>query len=93
VESFLVVLDAHPDLRPLGQRLDIMRWGHAMVRPRPGFIWGTARRRAAEPLRGIHFAHCDLSGLALFEEAFHHGLRAAEEVLVGLNLPLAERFI
>ena len=77
----------HPDLRPLVQRLDIMRWGHAMVRPRPGFIWGAARRRAARPFRGIHFAHCDLSGLALFEEAFHHGLRAAEEVLAETGDP------
>jgi hypothetical protein len=35
-------------------------------------------------------AHSDLSGLALFEEALHHGLRAAEEVLVGLD-PSRER--
>ena len=72
---------AHPEIRALTERLDVMRWGHAMVRARPGFIWGAARRKAAEPLRGIHFAHTDLSGIALFEEAFHHGLRAADEVL------------
>jgi hypothetical protein len=29
----------------------------------------------------IHFAHSDLSGMSLFEEAFHQGLRAAREVL------------
>jgi hypothetical protein len=52
-----------------------------MVRPRTGFIWGGARRRAIEPYRGIHFAHSDLSGIALFEEAFYQGLRAADEVL------------
>ena len=40
-----------------------------------------ARREAARPWRGIHFAHSDLSGLALFEEAFYHGTRAADEVL------------
>ena len=28
----------------------------------------------------VHFAHTDLSGIALFEEAFDHGLRAAREV-------------
>jgi hypothetical protein len=33
------------------------------------------------PWRGIHFAHSELSGMALFEEAFYHGVRAAEEVL------------
>jgi hypothetical protein len=30
----------------------------------------------------VHFAHTDLSGLALFEEAFWHGRRAAAEILV-----------
>jgi glycine/D-amino acid oxidase-like deaminating enzyme len=72
---------AHADIRQLTKRLDVMRWGHAMVRPRPGFLWGTARGKAAAPYRAVHFAHSDLSGLALFEEAFYHGLRAAEEVL------------
>ena len=72
---------AHPDIRALTERLDVMRWGHAMIRPRPGFMWGGARRAATAPYRGIHFANTDLSGVALFEEAFYHGIRAAEEVL------------
>ena len=71
----------HPDIRTLAERLDVMRWGHAMIRPRPGFVWSEARRKAAAPYRGIHFAHTDLSGVALFEEAFYHGTRAAEEAL------------
>jgi hypothetical protein len=71
----------HGDIRKLTERLDVMRWGHAMVRPRPGFVWGGARREAARPYRGVYFAHSDLSGMALFEEAFYHGVRAAEEVL------------
>ncbi len=72
---------AHRELGSLVDRLDVMRWGHAMIRPRPGFLWGAARRKAAEVYRGIHFANTDLSGVALLEEAFYHGLRAAEEVL------------
>lgn len=72
---------AHPDLRALTERIDVMRWGHAMIRPRPNFVWSEARRRAAQPHRGIHFANTDLSGVALFEEALYHGVRAAEEVL------------
>jgi hypothetical protein len=65
-----------------------MRWGHAMIRPRPDFIHGGARAAAQRPFRSVHFAHTDLSGLALFEEAFDHGLRAAEEVLAarGMNV-------
>jgi protoporphyrinogen oxidase len=80
---------AHPDLRDLTERLDLMRWGHAMIRPRPGFIWGQARREAAKPYRHIHFAHSDLSGIPLFEEAFDQGLRAAEEVLAAFNVKSA----
>jgi protoporphyrinogen oxidase len=72
---------AHPDIRDLTDRLDVMRWGHAMVRPGPGFLWSEERRTAQRPEHGIHFAHTDLSGVALFEEAFFHGVRAAEEVL------------
>jgi phytoene dehydrogenase-like protein len=78
---------AHPEIRDLCTRLDVMRWGHAMIRPRPGFMRSKALRDAAVPFRGVHFAHADLSGVALFEEAFDHGLRAAEEVLAVRGLP------
>ncbi len=77
---------AHPEIRTLVKRLDVMRWGHAMIRPRPNFIWSGARALAAEPFRGIHFAHTDLSGVPLFEEAFDHGLRAAEEILTARGI-------
>lgn len=71
----------HPEIRSLVTRLDVFRWGHAMIRPRPGFITSRQRREAAQPDGRIHFANTDLSGIALFEEAFDHGLRAADEVL------------
>lgn len=76
---------AHPDIRELATRLDVVRWGHAMVRPSPGFVFGGARTAAAKPVQGIHFAHTDLSSVALFEEAFHHGTRAADEALSALR--------
>jgi hypothetical protein len=72
---------AHRDIHSLTERIDVMRWGHAMISPRPNFIWSGARQKAAEAYRNIHFAHSDLSGVALFEEAFYHGLRAAGEIL------------
>lgn len=71
----------HPRIRQETRRLDVMLWGHAMVRPTPGLIWGDARRRAAEPHGPIVFAHSDLSGLSIFEEAQYWGVRAAERVL------------
>lgn len=76
---------AHPDIRNLVERLDVMRWGHAMIRPRTGFMWGQARREGAKPYRSIHFAHSELSGVALFEEAFDVGLRVADKVLKELQ--------
>lgn len=78
---------AHPDLEAHVTRVDVMRWAHAMVRPRPGFMFSQALRQAREPFQNIHFAHSDLSGFALFEEAQDHGLRAAEEVLAALGKP------
>jgi glycine/D-amino acid oxidase-like deaminating enzyme len=78
--AFADMSRAHPDIRELVERLDVMRWGHAMIRPRTGFMWGQARRDGAKPFRSIHFAHSELSGVALFEEAFDVGLRVADEV-------------
>ncbi len=80
---------AHPDIRSVATRVDVARWGHAMVRPRPGFFFGGAREAAAKAFSGVHFANTDLSGVALFEEAFYHGVRAADEVLAAIreNVP------
>lgn len=72
---------AHPTLGELTERIDVMRWGHAMISPRTGFMFSGARDAASKPYRNIHFAHSDLSGLALFEEAFYQGTRAATEIL------------
>jgi hypothetical protein len=73
----------HPEIRELVRNIDIMRWGHAMVRPRPGFIWGETRRRFARPTGRIHFAHSDLSGFSIFEEAQYRGVMGAQWVLEG----------
>jgi hypothetical protein len=73
---------AHPELRRDLDRVELWRWGHAMVAPRPGFLEGGRRlARRAAPLGRVHPAHTDISGIALFEEAFFHGTRAAAEVL------------
>ena len=72
---------AHKDIRELTTRIDVMRWGHAMISPRPNFIWSGVREEAEKPFKNIHFAHSDLSGVALFEEAFYHGLRVANEII------------
>jgi len=72
---------AHPGLGDLVERVDVYLWGHAMVRPRPGFCWSGALAASARPRGRVHFAHTDLSGMALFEEAQYWGIRAAEAVM------------
>lgn len=72
---------AHPDLRAHVERIDVFRWGHAMAQPRPGLLHEGKLAAAAEPIGSVHFAHSDLSGMALFEEAFFHGTRAARAVI------------
>ncbi|MCY4027693.1 MAG: FAD-dependent oxidoreductase [Acidobacteria bacterium] len=80
---------AHPDIESLVTHVDVMLWGHAMIRPVPGFIWGEERRAAASRHGAVHFAHSDMSGISVFEEAQYHGVRAAEEVMRELAHPFA----
>lgn len=73
---------AHPHIREQVETLDTWLWGHGMVRPTVGFIWGEQKSAAAQPLQDrIFFAHSDLSGISVFEEAFYQGIRAAQQVL------------
>ncbi|WP_294278219.1 FAD-dependent oxidoreductase [uncultured Sphingomonas sp.] len=79
------LLATNPDLAGAIRRIDVWRWGHAMIRPEPGFIWGEARRHAARPQPPLFFAHSDLSGFSIFEEAHHHGAEAAEQALASIR--------
>jgi len=72
---------AHPNIRRCVTNVDIVRLGHAMVRPTVGFLGADARREPEWAPRGIHLAHSDLSGLSLFEEAQYRGAAAADAVL------------
>jgi hypothetical protein len=78
---------AHPQIDRIVRSIDVMLWGHAMIRPTPGFITGRARREAAAPFGHVLFAHSDMSGLSLFEEAQYRGVKAAEQVLTAMGHP------
>ncbi len=72
---------AHPNIRDLVSRIDIMRIGHAMARPVPGFL-SSEKRRALWSMKGpVLYANSDLSGFSIFEEAQSRGVTAAEEAL------------
>ena len=67
----------HPDIRLRAQRVDLMRYGHAMAVPAPG-VRGSAALAALRAARGrVRFAHADLVGYSVFEEAFTLGHQAA----------------
>lgn len=72
---------AHPDIVECIERIDIMRWGHAMARPVPGVLSRVDAMRRWSPAPGVYCAHADLSSLSLFEEAQWHGVLAAEQAV------------
>lgn len=76
----------HTDIRRCVSRIDIMRWGHAMARPRPGAIFSAERIRLRQPQGRIFFANSDLSGFSIFEEAQYRGVAASDAVLAHLTL-------
>ena len=75
----------HPDIRQCVSRIDIMRFGHAMARPRPGAIFHEQRRKMSKLEGKLLFANSDLSGFSIFEEAQFRGVRAAEKTLAQLG--------
>lgn len=72
---------AHPDISDYIESIDVWLWGHAMIRPVPGITGNSHLAALAQHKGRIMFAHSDLSGLSIFEEAFYHGHRAAMSVL------------
>lgn len=71
----------HPDIRNCVSRIDVMRIGHAMARPVPGSMFSEERMRLTKPQGRIHFAHSDVSGFSVFEEAQYRGVQAADRIL------------
>ena len=72
---------AHPDIRDCVTRVDIMRHGHAMVRPTPGLLSDPQWRSMQQGHGRVFYAHSDLSALPLFEEAQYRGVLAADRAL------------
>lgn len=82
---------AHPDLPRHVRQIDLMRYGHAMSIPVPR-LRGHAALRALQQRQGrVHFAHADLSGYSVLEEAFFHGHRAAAQVRAAFTPASAAR--
>jgi len=76
---------SHPDIRQCVSRIDVLRLGHAMARPVPGFLAAGDRVRLAGSSGDLLFANSDLSGFSIFEEAQYRGVKAAERALRRLS--------
>ena len=77
---------AHPDLPGKVQRVDLMRYGHAMSVPLPGLRSSVALAALTKPATGrVHLAHSDLSCYSILEEAFLHGHRVGLGVVKRLR--------
>ncbi|WP_235533683.1 MULTISPECIES: FAD-dependent oxidoreductase [unclassified Roseateles] len=67
----------HPDLPAKLERIDLCRFGHAMSIPAPG-VRGSDALAALNAAAGrIVYAHADLAGYSVFEEAYTAGALAA----------------
>ena len=79
----------HSDIRQCVSRIDVMRMGHAMIRPAVGSVFSEERRRLTQPRSDsrLLFANSDLSSISIFEEAQYHGVLAAQTVLERLARP------
>ncbi len=73
---------AHPDIEEYTEEMEVFLLGHGMISPVPDFIFGQAKENAAKNIENrIYFAHSDLSGISIFEEAFHQGINAVKQIL------------
>ena len=74
---------AHPEIEDFIIDIQFHKLGHGMISPVPGFIFGEEKQFAKQNIdKRIFFAHTDLSGISIFEEAFHQGIRAAKEMIL-----------
>lgn len=73
---------AHSNFTQKVKNIDIWIWGHGMISPKINFIHGNIKKQMQQPINDkIFFAHTDLSGISIFEEAFYQGIKAAKGIL------------
>ena len=76
----------HPGISSQITSIELWPWGHGMVRPSVGYIWGDDRRKMQNKGGRIYFAHSDMSGISNFEEAQYQGVEAAKKILAELRV-------
>jgi len=54
-----------------------------MISPSIDFLWSKRKTALPAEWNGFYFAHSDMSGISIFEEAFHRGHQAFLKVKNG----------
>lgn len=78
---------AHPDIDQFISTIEIHRIGHGMISPVPNFLKSKSLKEASKSIKNkIFFAHSDLAGISIFEEAFHQGIDVVNKIVDGTTL-------
>ncbi|PKK89460.1 MAG: hypothetical protein CVV64_14365 [Candidatus Wallbacteria bacterium HGW-Wallbacteria-1] len=85
------LMKAHPDIIDYIEKLDIWKWGHPMLQPKVGHVWGADRAGLLKPFGRIRMGHADVCGIPVFEEVTYRGFQIAEEILAELGTPIPTR--
>ena len=73
---------AHPTIESATESIEIHRIGHGMISALPGFVFGKEKIAASQTINNqIFFAHTDLVGISIFEEAFYQGIQVVNKIL------------
>ena len=73
---------AHPHFEEMVEEVYFHKLGHGMITPVPNTIFGEKKEFLKKDIEDrIFFSHTDLSGISIFEEAFHQGIDAAKKML------------
>ena len=73
---------SHPNIEDVTESIDVHLLGHGMISPKPEFLFGESKRKAGQSIDDkIYFAHSDLSGISIFEEAFHQGINIVNKIV------------
>jgi hypothetical protein len=77
----------HKNIEQVTTQIDVALFGHGMIVPTVGTIWGQEIERLRKPLENVWFAHADLSGMSVFEEAQYRGVLAAQQLMDAAGFP------
>ena len=73
---------AHPHFEEMVEEIYFHKLGHGMISPVLNSVFSEKKEFLKKDIDNkIFFAHTDLSGISIFEEAFHQGIVAAKKML------------